>query len=320
MKTKNLNTMLGELYIQNDKAMATFNDEWRGKDRTQEYVDALLAMAASLVSNANQIYRIRETLDDSSRDELEGYYKDLIAYSNSVVDDTIPVQVAGVFEDADPRKGDRIIINTGTAAEPVFRLGTITLVGMNKSINYRLDNGDKGATRISNSASGFVAFTRNSRTVVSPIGEDKLRLYVDSSRWVADAYSKHVQVINTPPVMQPILRVNTDGPVSMNNIIGQRAYNEFGVPYYHEPNSREKEIIYRHIADLVGARIYKAERNVRAQTQIGEYNCAFIDPVTSRHWVLRNITDGDKGDAVYKDSVCALEDIKTVIKFLTLGC
>lgn len=98
-------------------------------------------------------------------------------------------ETAGVFENSGVKKGARVIINDGTAKDPIFLVGTVTQVmTKDKQIRVLADNGQKLVERIDNTATGMVGFVKGTRVRTKPLTEADLAKWLDTTQWLSKAY------------------------------------------------------------------------------------------------------------------------------------
>lgn len=96
------------------------------------------------------------------------------------------LETAGVFDDAAVAVGDRVIINDGTAREPVYLPGTVeTVYPGRRRIDVRLDSSKLVTEQIDNKATGMLGFQRGSRQKSNPILEIYVAQWLDRDRWMS---------------------------------------------------------------------------------------------------------------------------------------
>lgn len=112
----------------------------------------------------------------------------------------VKAETAGVFDDAAVAVGDRVIINNGTAKEPIYLVGTVHKVYPQKRrIEVMLDSGALAMEQIDNGPTGMLGFTKQKRTKIDPIRHDHLAHWLDRTRWLSDSAMRKILLVNMRP-------------------------------------------------------------------------------------------------------------------------
>lgn len=102
---------------------------------------------------------------------------------------------AGVFEDAEFQKGDRVIVNFGTTKEPEVYLATIIQVSKkNKKVRVEFDDGHREVYPIDNKGSGIIGYCNHKRKIKKEIPIDKVDDMLDQDLW----FSASLRNVNKP--------------------------------------------------------------------------------------------------------------------------
>ena len=110
----------------------------------------------------------------------------------------VPEQAtAGLFENADFRKGDRVLVNYGTIKEPEVYIGTVAARSTSKKlVRVEFDDGDKQAYPVDNKGTGIIGYAlkKFSRRRTREIPIDLVDDYLDQDRW----FSGSLKDVNKP--------------------------------------------------------------------------------------------------------------------------
>ena len=104
---------------------------------------------------------------------------------------------AGLFENADFRKGDRVLVNYGTTKEPEVYIGTVAARSNTKKlVRIEFDDGHKEAYPVDNKGTGIIGYAlkKFSRKRVREIPIDLVDDYLDQNRW----FSSSLKDVNKP--------------------------------------------------------------------------------------------------------------------------
>ena len=102
---------------------------------------------------------------------------------------------AGVFEDAEFEKGDRVIVNWGTTKEPECYLATIIQVSKkNRKVRVEFDDGHREVYPIDNKGSGIIGYCNHKRKIKREIPIDKVDDMLDQDLW----FSASLRDVNKP--------------------------------------------------------------------------------------------------------------------------
>lgn len=104
---------------------------------------------------------------------------------------------AGLFENADFRKGDRVLVNYGTIKEPEVYIGTVIAHSNTKKlIRIEFDDGHKEAYPVDNKGTGIIGYAlkKFSRSRKREIPIDLVDDYLDQNRW----FSGSLKDVNKP--------------------------------------------------------------------------------------------------------------------------
>lgn len=104
---------------------------------------------------------------------------------------------AGLFENADFRKGDRVLVNYGTTKEPEVYIGTVAARSNTKKlVRVEFDDGHKEAYPVDNKGTGIIGYAlkKFSRKRVREIPIDLVDDYLDQNRW----FSNSLKDVNKP--------------------------------------------------------------------------------------------------------------------------
>lgn len=107
------------------------------------------------------------------------------------------VETAGLFENADFRKGDRVLVNYGTIKEPEVYIGTVAARSTSKKlVRVEFDDGDKQAYPVDNKGTGIIGYAlkKFSRRRTREIPIDLVDDYLDQDRW----FSGSLKDVNKP--------------------------------------------------------------------------------------------------------------------------
>lgn len=115
------------------------------------------------------------------------------------------VATAGLFEDADIKLHDRVIINDGSASNPKFLAGTVKRVDRDtKRILVKLDVGGEADEVVNNFATGLVGFIRDKRIFRKELEGALLPTLLDKQRWICKAYTSHMNQVVKNVSYQPL--------------------------------------------------------------------------------------------------------------------
>ena len=106
-------------------------------------------------------------------------------------------ETAGLFENADFRKGDRVLVNYGTIKEPEVYIGTVAARSTSKKlVRIEFDDGHKEAYPVDNKGTGIIGYAlkKFSRRRVREIPIDLVDDYLDQDRW----FSGSLKDVNKP--------------------------------------------------------------------------------------------------------------------------
>lgn len=92
-----------------------------------------------------------------------------------------------LYERVALKKGDRVIVNLGSAKAPNYYTAIVTkLNGKAKRVTIRTDFGKSFDKIVSNTPTGIVGYARNKRTRETPIDSKHLLFWLDMNRWHAN--------------------------------------------------------------------------------------------------------------------------------------
>jgi len=95
-----------------------------------------------------------------------------------------------ILEKAGFQKDDRVVVNTNTAKEPTYFIGTVTRVAKaDKTVSVLLDNGMKVSSGITNADKGIVGYVSHKRKRKTQIDAKTVMTHIDAAKWYAKKLS-----------------------------------------------------------------------------------------------------------------------------------
>jgi len=92
-----------------------------------------------------------------------------------------------LFESVGFKKGDRVVVNLGSAKTPNYFTATVTRSNKKaKRVTVKTDYGKSFDKIVSNTPTGIVGFARNKRTRETAIDPKHLLFWIDISKWHAN--------------------------------------------------------------------------------------------------------------------------------------
>ena len=92
-----------------------------------------------------------------------------------------------LYESVGFKKGDRVVVNLGSAKAPNYFTATVTRLNKKaKRVTVKTDNGKSYDKIVSNTPTGIVGFARNKRTRETLIDSKHLLFWIDISKWHAN--------------------------------------------------------------------------------------------------------------------------------------